>query len=164
LAEYEIVEVLADGRRTLRFATGPLAGRMVVAYPASELHRLPPTPRPLPRQRTESADARAAQLLRSLLRPDQRTEWVSRHRFTVATPFGEVEFGKLLDIGFWPPTGEELRLCVVPTGAELPIADIWTNLLLALKADPRWFFTVANWRRPGGQWHLGPVPGFERRT
>jgi hypothetical protein len=81
----------------------------------------------------------------------------------VPTQFGSLEFGDLFNIGFWPSEGRELRLCVVPTGKDdLPNADIWTNLLLALKADPKWFFTVANWRRPGGEWHFGPVPGLGR--
>jgi hypothetical protein len=75
-----------------------------------------------------------------------------------------MEFGRVSDIGFWPKAGGELRLCVLPNGKTLPGPDIWTNLLFALKADPFWFFTVANWRKPDGEWNFGPVPGFERRT
>ena len=80
------------------------------------------------------------------------------------TEFGEVELGELFNIGFWPRTGGEYRLCVVPTGRRLPEPDIWTNLLLALKTDPVKFFRVANWRRSlVDKWSFGPVPGFATR-
>jgi hypothetical protein len=85
----------------------------------------------------------------------------------VSTQYGVLEFGELYNIKYWPRDGGEFRLCVVPTqnkGRDLPLADQWTNLLLALKANPKWFFTVANWRRPGGATMVGPVPGFERRA
>jgi len=88
---------------------------------------------------------------------------VTRRRFLVETQFGNVELGELFNIGFWPRTGGEYRLCVVPRGRKLPEPDIWTNLLLVLKTDPVKFFRVANWRRPpNGKWSFGPVPGFSK--
>ena len=70
-------------------------------------------------------------------------------------------------MGFWPNDGGEFRLCVVPTqdkGRDLPVADQWINLLLALKASSEQFFAVADWRKPGWQFMIGPVPGFEGPT
>ncbi len=99
----------------------------------------------------------------SLLNEAQRTGWGARHRFVVHTPYGVLEFGELYDIGFWPSTGGEYRLCVLPKGSTgLPEGDVWVNLLLFVRNDPGWFLTVANWRVPGGEWNLGPVPGNER--
>lgn len=106
---------------------------------------------------------RAERLLRSFLTPVQLRDWVRRQRFRVLTRYGVIELGELYNIGFWPNAGGELRLCVVPTqnkGRDLPICDQWVNLLLALKSDPERFFTVANWRRPGGKFMFGPVPGI----
>lgn len=40
----------------------------------------------------------------------------------------------------------------------MPEDDVWVNLLLYLRHDPRWCLTVANWRLPGGDWTFGPVP------
>lgn len=159
---FEVIEIFDDGRSSIRFTSGALAGRIVIAFPDSVV--VPEPPRPLRRRpRTESPEAKAARLLRSLLTAEQRSDWVNRRKFCVPTRFGNLEFGELFNIGFWPSTGGEYRLCVVPTGKELPLPDVWTNLLFALKADPAWFFAVANWRRPPDrQWHLGPVPGFER--
>jgi len=77
----------------------------------------------------------------------------------VATAVGTFELGRLFDIGCRAPDGDEYRLCVVPDGyRQLPVADVWANLLLALRADPQRFLAVANWRHPGGGWHRGPVP------
>jgi hypothetical protein len=164
LDNFQVIEALEDGRSRLLFTSGALVGRIVTAFPGTEIYSEPPqtTPRPF---RQESPNARAARLLRSLLSPEQRRDWVVRKRFVVPTGFGRLEFGELYNIGYWPSSGGVYRLCVLPTGPDLPRPDIWTNLLLALKANPPWFFTVANWRRPPDPaWYLGPVPGFEQRT
>lgn len=165
MESFEIIELFDDGRSRIRLTTGLLAGRIVMAFPDSGVQsEASGSVRRKPR-RKESPEARAARLLRSLLNAEQRNDWVGRRKFVVPTQFGKLEFGELFNIGFWPSTGGEYRLCVVPIGKELPLPDIWTNLLLALKANPTWFFTVANWRRPPDrQWYLGPVPGFERRA
>jgi hypothetical protein len=163
--EFEVIAELANGGQRIRFLRGSLAGRTVIAFPDSH-----PYFRGLvdgERRRALNPDERAENLLRSLLTAEQLRDWVGRQRFLVSTRYGALEFGELYNIGFWPNSRGEFRLCVVPTrdeGRDLPVADQWINLLLALKANPERFFTVANWRRPGGQFMIGPVPGFERRT
>jgi hypothetical protein len=164
MTDFVVLERLEDGRLWIRFTVGALAGRTVMAFPESE-PRIPPS-----RERRTNARVflspfeQADRLLRSLLTGEQATDWGVRRRFCVPSPFGKLEFGRVSDIGFWPKTGGEFRLCVLPDGKALPDPDIWTNLLFALKADPRWFFTVANWRKPNGNWNFGPVPGFETRN
>ena len=169
MAGYRVLAELGAGRRLARITEGPHAGCEVVLVTGSapNLPRLdvllgeaeePPFEAAAPRS---SPSPRAQALLCSLLTPEQTDDWVYRRRFSVATPYGTVELGRLFDLGFWPTAGGELRLCVVPTGAtHLPEPDIWANLLLALRSDPDWFFTVANWRRPDGHWNFGPVPGI----
>jgi hypothetical protein len=57
-----------------------------------------------------------------------------------------------------------LRTYDLPAGdADIPIPDIWANLLLAHKANLRWFSTFANWRTLGGRWNFGLLPGIEAR-
>ncbi len=105
------------------------------------------------------ADRRAEALLESLLDDGQRAEWRVRRRFWVPTPFGPVELGRVSDLRFDRHDGRRLVLCVVPRRfGDLPDADIWTNLLLVLRGEPRRFFDVANYRLPGGPWQTGPVP------
>jgi hypothetical protein len=105
------------------------------------------------------ATRRADALLESLLGAEQRAQWRSRRGFWVETPFGEVELGRISHLRFNGVDGTRLVLCVLPTRfSELPDADIWTNLLLVLRAEPRRFFDVANYRTPGGGWQPGPVP------
>jgi hypothetical protein len=164
MADFEVLERFEDGRQWIRFTTGGLLGRTVMAFPEPA----PGVPGfPSGHMNTHlgvTPHERADRLLQSFLSEQQTSDWKAQRRFRVPSPFGALEFGRLFDIGFWPHTGGELRLCVVPTGKDLPEPDIWTNLLLALKANPSWFFTVANWwRPPNGQWNLGPVPGFETR-
>jgi hypothetical protein len=109
--------------------------------------------------RRAEANRRAEALLESLLDDDQRADWLSRRRFWVPTPFGAVELGRVSDLRFDDLGGRHLVLCVVPQrSSELPDADIWTNLLLVLRGEPRRFFDVANYRFPAGPWHTGPVP------
>jgi hypothetical protein len=109
-------------------------------------------------------DGVAEQLLVSLLNQQQRYEWDALRTFWVDTEFGKVRLGRLYDITFRPTRSEEpFRLCVVPDDHHsLPVADIWTNLLLVLRGDPERFFRVANWQRGPGKWHAGPVPLDER--
>jgi hypothetical protein len=105
------------------------------------------------------ATRRAEALLESLLDDRQRAQWRSRRGFWVPTPFGEVELGRISHLRFNGVDGTRLVLCVLPTRfSELPDADIWTNLLLVLHAEPLRFFGVANYRTPRGAWQPGPVP------
>jgi hypothetical protein len=147
-ADLQFVERFEDGRQLLRFTEGVLAGRTVMAFPESDFIYLSPY-------------ERAERLLVTLLNPDQEQAWRSTKTFRITTLYGTVELGRIFDIGYWPGADVELRLCVLPQGKRLPEPDIWTNLLLVLTHDPRHFFTVANWRRPHGQWYRAPVPGFE---
>lgn len=152
---FELIEEYPDGRRLVRLLDEPLAGRRVVLLP------LDAPPDPPPRPPSESPAQKSLRLLFSLLTPSQRAEWSRCKQFSVMTQYGRVVLGRMSDIGFWPTAGGEYRLCVVPKdGLTLPDADVWANLLLALQHDSRWFMTVANWRRPGGDWNLGPVPGI----
>ena len=105
------------------------------------------------------ANLRAESLLESLLDDRQRAQWRSRREFWVKTPFGDVELGRISHLRFNGVDGTRFVLCVVPTRySELPDADIWTNLLLVLHAEPRRFFDVANYRTARGAWVSGPVP------
>ncbi len=109
-------------------------------------------------QRAE-ADRRAEALLVSLLDHNQRADWRRRRRFWVGSPYGAVELGRVSYLRFDAHDGRHFTLCVVPTGvSNLPDADIWTNLLLVLRAEPERFFDVANYCTPGGPWRAGPVP------
>jgi hypothetical protein len=113
------------------------------------------------RQRSHQAEAnrRAEALLVSLLDADQRMDWARRRRFWVQSAYGAVELGRVSHLRFHAYDGRHLTLCVVPTGvSNLPDADIWTNLLLVLRAEPERFFHVANYCTPGGPWRAGPVP------
>lgn len=109
----------------------------------------------LPPQRRQEADRRAEELLESLLEPGQLRSWRTVRRFSVPTPMGTVELGKLYDLRYRPESGGQPRsLCVVPAGwergpQETPVADVWTNLLLLLRHDPEQFFRVANVRDEG---------------
>ena len=157
-AMFDVVDYLEDGRKVLCFTAGPMAGRRVLAFPDDQC--LPNSwIRPL------SPYERAEQLLLSLLTPEQTTSWLGSKRFWVATPYGDVQFGEISNMCFKSHDGQEFRLCVVPEnhGRGLPQPDIWVNLLLALNADPKGFFRVANWSQHMGQWLRGPVPGFEYR-
>jgi hypothetical protein len=110
------------------------------------------------------ANRRAEALLVSLLDPHQRSDWESRRRFWVESTYGAVELGRVSDLRFDTHDGRHFTLCVVPQGvSNLPDADVWTNLLLVLRAEPERFFDVANYCTPGGRWRAGPVPRLRPR-
>jgi hypothetical protein len=160
VGSYRVLEDLGHGRRRVRVTDGECAGVELVLLPRPTpgVQRLDEWLEGLPAQIT-SPNQRAERLLASLLTDEQRRDWELGCRFEVATAVGTFELGRLFDIGYRAPGGDEYRLCVVPDGYEqLPVADVWANLLLALRDDPLWFLAVANWRRPGGDWHRGPVP------
>jgi hypothetical protein len=161
---YEVLEDLGYGRKLVRFTDGPQSGTEVVliSRPVPGVRSIRERRDPAPP--SPSAEERAEALLVSLLTDAQRADWERRRRFMVGTPHGELEFGDLNDIRFFPTPANEYRLCVLPKGStRLPACDIWANLLLFVRHDPNWFFTVANWCRPGGEWNFGPVPGIKRR-
>jgi hypothetical protein len=112
-------------------------------------------------------DFKASELLESLLTDEQCADWRCRRRFWVDTPRGPVELGDLHNLAFRDSAGVRLILCVEPEDShDMPDADIWTNLLLVLRAEPEHFFSVANWRHrygPDRRWRAGPVPVFARR-
>jgi hypothetical protein len=113
---------------------------------------------PKPSEEAE-ANRKAEALLVSLLDHHQRADWERRRRFWVESPYGAVELGRVSHLRFEAHDGSRFTLCVVPTGvSNLPDADIWTNLLLVLRAEPERFFEVANYCTPGGPWRAGPVP------
>ena len=158
---FEVVAEHPDGRVTLRFAEGALAGRCVTAFRDEQC--APSRRRLTPRQKAE-------QLLISLLDEEQRLAWRAGKRFRLSTPYGVLELGALHNMAFWPTgrhwAGErpkQLHLCVVPLGRteRLPEADIWTNLLLVVRAEPERFFAVANWRLPRQRtWYRPPIAGL----
>jgi hypothetical protein len=95
---------------------------------------------------TRAAHERAEQLLCSLLDPEQRSDWEQHRGFWVETPRGPVRLGRLFNLIHRPDDepDQEQVLCVVPDAFhELPIADIWSNLLLVLAVEPDEFFRVA---------------------
>jgi len=103
----------------------------------------PPPPGPNP----DDSRTRAEGLLESLLDATQLTAWRRHQRFWVEVPGGVVELGRLYSLRYRPRLGAERQFCVVPENhTTLPAADIWTNLLLMLRADPGGFFDVASWR------------------
>ncbi|HUV11698.1 MAG TPA: hypothetical protein VMX12_12045 [Acidimicrobiia bacterium] len=98
------------------------------------------------RRPTAEVTRRAEALLCSLLDPMQRADWDARGAFWVETPRGPVRLGELYWLLHRPydEPGWEHALCVVPHGyEELPIADVWSNLLLVLAVEPEEFFRVA---------------------
>lgn len=185
---YKVLEELDHGRQLVELLEGDLAGTTVVLValptpglrPLDELladpcgleHPFWLDPRPArpttraPRRRGQapspSAERRARELLLALLDEDQRESFSNHGRFSVPTPYGTVELGELFNLGFTTTLGERFSLCVVPTSAaELPICDVWVNLLLVLRAEPKRFMEVANWRHlASGQCGEGPVPGL----
>lgn len=155
-----IVEVddVPDGRRLVVFDDGSC---VVVGTAQRPDHPVPgwdwlgahrrgaPTPR---RRRRPSppgvaAHRRADALLRSLLDPDQARDYSATQGFWVDTPQGPVRLGRLYHLVHRPLDRPDLEriLCVVPRRyGDLPLPDIWVNLLLTLAVEPDEFFRVAN--------------------
>lgn len=106
--------------------------------------------RTTPSRPTWGANARAHELLLSLLNPFQREEYLHHGGFWVEVARGSVRLGNLYNLEFRPKEAPHKKqfLCVVPVNYQfLPRADIWANLLLVLLHDPEKFFRVAVRRR-----------------
>jgi hypothetical protein len=149
---------LPDGRFLHRFADGrelvtgtwrphphPVAGCEWLGA-----HRTAPRPRlrhARPAADTPSpAEVRAVALLESLLDPEQLRDYRATGSFWVPTPSGPVRLGRLYALVHRPDDAPDIErvLCVVPHAhRELPLADIWANLLLMLAVEPSEFFRVA---------------------
>lgn len=172
-AGFVVLEDLDDDRRLVRVVGGDNDNMLLVVTrddrtTARDLSwflggSIPHTDDPF----FETPEFKAQSLLESLLSVEQLEDWRTRRRFWVPTPRGKVELGKLYNLSFQDSSGTNLIICVEPEACfELPEADIWTNLLLMLRADPEHFFDVANWRfsrGPDKQWRTGPVPRFPSR-
>jgi hypothetical protein len=168
-ADVVAIEELPDGRRLVVFSD---RREIVIGVARPRPHpvagvdwlwvRPPPSPRVRPRRsprstprstprRSPGPDSRAAaqraeELLCSLLDPLQRADWDANAAFWVQTPRGPVRLGHLYALVHQPDDqpDQELILCVVPHAHhELPIADVWSNLLLVLAVEPEEFFRVA---------------------
>src|SRR4029077_10417387 len=121
-------EAARMGRLPLRTVTVHRAVRATVRQ--APPHRTTPA--------RDEADAKAEALFESLLDPAQLAQWQRTRRCWVATPRGPGRLGVQHDLRFRPfdAPGNEWSLCVVPTGRTLPVADVWSNLLLVLAVDP----------------------------
>jgi len=160
-ADVVAIEELPDGRRLVVFSD---RREIVIGVVRPRPHpvpgvdwlwaRPPPSPRarprrpprPSPRPDARAAAQRAEGLLCSLLDPLQRADWDANAAFWVETPRGPVRLGHLYSLIHRPHDrpDQELILCVVPHAhRELPIADVWSNLLLVLAVEPEEFFRVA---------------------
>jgi hypothetical protein len=171
IPRFELIEEIEGWGTLVALVGGPLHGYQVLLVPRDRIlpgtgRRTPAAPHATPsRQRTAARDveSKAQRLLESLLDARQLESWRSRRRFKVRTPYGYVELGRLYELVFQRNDGENFLVCVVPEGhRELPHADIWTNLVLALRSDPDRFFQVANYKGKHG-WQAGPVPLSGRR-
>jgi hypothetical protein len=96
-----------------------------------------------------TADARARELLRSLLRPSEHDQWERTGSFWVHTDAGWFRFGTLYDIRYraprWPWV--ERSICVVTEGFEQrPLPDLWAELVVTARAAPTRLTGVANFR------------------
>jgi len=154
------IDDLADGRQLLVLAGG---GEIVVgvarpySHPVAGCDWLSSRPRVRRVRRVRragpprcpggpAATARAEALLESLLGPRQLADWRTTRHFWVDTPRGPVLLGDLYALVHQPVDEPHLErvLCVVPDRhTELPVADIWVNLLLVLAVEPDAFFRVA---------------------
>ncbi len=143
----------AGGRVLFELVGGPHDGALVVVgTPDPPRWPQPPSRDPSCSTRRPSAvaEAKAAALLESMLDPDQLRSWRRDRTFWVHTRFGPVRLGHLYDLEHLPGNGTQRRLCVVPRRhLELPIADIWVNLLLVLAHRPQDFFRAAVVRAVG---------------
>jgi hypothetical protein len=163
VASYVILDELGPDRQLIRIATGRHAGLELVLLTRDlvGVARLADVlgEEATAGSRADPPDSVAERLLLSLLDAEQRQQWKANRTFWVDTPYGRLRLGRLYDLYFRPRIGNALTLCVVPVDhLSLPRCDIWTNLVLALRADPERFFRVANWRPLRGAWQSGPVP------
>ena len=152
-------EPLPDGRRLVVYSDGsevvvgragprphPVAGwEWLGRHPTPTRYRvlLPSTRRAVV---SPEAERRAVELLRSLLDDPQRLDYDLTGGFWVPTPRGPVRLGQLYALLHRPADQPRVErvLCVVPDRhLELPLADVWTNLLLTLAVEPDTFFRVA---------------------
>jgi hypothetical protein len=162
-ASYVVLDELGPDRQLIRVASGRHAGLELVLL-TRDLVGVARLDDVLGEEATACSpgdlpDAVAERLMLSLLDDEQREQWKANRMFWVDTPYGRLRLGRLYDLYFRPRIGNALTLCVVPVDhLSLPRCDIWTNLVLALRADPDRFFRVANWRRLRGAWQSGPVP------
>ena len=163
VASYVILDELGADRQLIRIATGRHAGLELVLL-TRDLVGVARLDDVLGEEATAGSPADhpesvAERLMLSLLDHEQREQWKANRTFWVDTPYGRLRLGRLYDLYFRPRIGNALTLCVVPVDhLSLPRCDIWTNLVLALRADPERFFRVANWRPLRGAWQSGPVP------
>jgi hypothetical protein len=163
VASYVILDELGPDRQLIRIATGRRVGLELVLL-TRDLVGVARLDDVLGEEATVSSaanhpDSVAERLMLSLLDDEQREQWKANRTFWVDTPYGRIRLGRLYDLYFRPRIGNALTLCVVPVDhLSLPRCDIWTNLVLALRADPERFFRVANWRPLRGAWQSGPVP------
>lgn len=138
---------------------------LVIDEPAfASVFRLPETPEaPVRRRRAVvagSPDARARELLVSLLSPQQRESYERNEQFDVVGSLGNlyrIRRGSMGNIDWLTPDGKvQGTLCAHPSMREayLPLPDVAAAQLLALTTDEAAFVRLANvhWgRRP-------PVP------
>lgn len=156
--EVVLDDPLPDGRRLVVYADGrevvvgragprphPVPGWSWLGSHAAPARRRVLLP-PLRRGTSPDADERAVSLLRSLLDEAQCLDYDCTGGFWVPTARGPVRLGQLYALLHRPvdePSVERV-LCVVPDRhLELPLADVWTNLLLTLAVEPDAFFGVA---------------------
>ncbi len=173
MAEVAVVEELGENRTLVQVVGGPHDSALVVAVaPVGRAADLRPLTWYLDGDDVGAVahhvlvrpEDRAVELLTSLLTPAQLRQWRGHRRFWVPTPYGSVELGERYRLRFRPAGPRApLVLCVVPADSEgehpLPVADVWTTLLLMLRHEPERFFRVANWRHERDrQWWPGPVP------
>jgi hypothetical protein len=106
-------------------------------------------PAPPGRLTGTAAEARARQLLASLLRPSQLEYWRNTGVFWVHTERGWFRLGTLYDIRYRAPRRPwvERSICVVTEGFEArPLPDLWAELVVAVQAIPEVFTAEANFR------------------
>lgn len=103
----------------------------------------------LPPAERQASEAKAEQLLVSLLDAGQRVDYSASGTFWVDLADGSrIQLGILHRQVHELPTGPIARreMCVVPIQDHMatPLADVWTNLLLVLQSNPDEFLAVAN--------------------
>lgn len=161
----ERLEALGPAGDLVRVLDGPRAG-VIEVVPAGLAHRydLVASPPPHRGRLDPAAEARADGLLRSLLGGRAGHEWAELGRFWLSTTAGWFQLGRLYDIRFrsarWPWV--ERSICVVSEGYEQrPLADLWAELTVSLRAGPDLAVGVANWR---GEAAVRPPGDGSRRS